>query len=169
MQCVFAFLSLHPIITIYLLSSYQRSSPSFQKIINCINMSRSTIADAHFGVYATDYNFASNNSLVNYHSHPIPVGHDLPEGQAASLNDDPAHAYPGCQGFFEWEGEVKTARRNCWGCGAQDEYCYHVEPIVEGTNTGGYMDVASTPELANLGHLVYQMNNKLCQENLVFY
>ena len=88
------------------------------------------------------------------------MGHDLPNGQMGSLDYDPAHAYPGCQGYFEWEGEVKTARCNCWGCGATDEYRYWVEPIVEGTNTGGHMDVASTPELANLGYLVYQMNNK---------
>ena len=79
----------------------------------------------------------------------------------ASLDYDPAHAYPGCQGYFEWEGEVKTAKRSCWGCGARDEYCYQVEPIVEGTNAGGHMEVASTPELANLGHLVYQLNNKV--------
>ena len=124
-------------------------------------MSRSTIADSHFGVYATDYNFTSNSSLVNFHSHPIPTGSDLPDGQMASLDYDPAHAYPGCQGYFEWEGEVKTAKRSCWGCGARDEYRYRVEPIVEGTNAGGHMDVASTPELANLGHLVYQLNNKV--------
>ena len=79
----------------------------------------------------------------------------------ASLDYDPAHAYPGCQGYFEWEGEVKTAKRSCWGCGARDEYRYQVEPIVEGTNAGGHMEVASTPELANLGHLVYQLNNKV--------
>ena len=79
----------------------------------------------------------------------------------ASLDYDPAHAYPGCQGYFEWEGEVKTAKHSCWGCGARDEYCYRVEPIVEGTNAGGHMEVASTPELANLGHLVYQLNNKV--------
>ena len=79
----------------------------------------------------------------------------------ASLDYDPAHAYPGCQGYFEWEGEVKTAKRSCWGCDARDEYRYWVEPIVEGTNTGGHMEVASTPELANLGHLVYQLNNKV--------
>ena len=79
----------------------------------------------------------------------------------ASLDYNPAHAYPGCQGYFEWEGEVKTAKRSCWGCGAQDEYHYQVEPIVEGTNTGGHMEVASTLELANLGHLVYQLNNKV--------
>ena len=36
-----------------------------------------------------------------------------------------------------------------------------MEPIVEGTNAGGYMECASTPKLANLGHLVYQLNNKL--------
>ena len=89
------------------------------------------------------------------------MGHDLPDGQMGSLDYDPAHTYPGCQGYFEWEGEVKTARRNCWGCGAVNEYWYQVEPIVEGTNAGGHMDVASTPKLANLGHLVYQMNNKL--------
>ena len=47
------------------------------------------------------------------------------------------------------------------GLWAKDEYCYQVEPIVEGTNAGGYMDAASTPKLANLGHLVYQLNNKL--------
>ena len=79
----------------------------------------------------------------------------------ASLDYDPAHAYPRCQGYFEWEGEVKTAKRSCWGCGAWDEYRYRVEPIVEGTNAGGHMEVASTPELANLGHLVYQLNNKV--------
>ena len=45
-------------------------------------------------------------------------------------------------------------KRSCWGCGARDEYHYQVEPIVEGTNAGGHMEVASTPELANLGHLV---------------
>ena len=124
-------------------------------------MSCSTIADSHFGVYTTDYNFTSNSSLVNFHSHPIPTGSDLPEGQMASLDYDPAHAYPGCQGYFEWEGEVKTAKHSCWGCGARDEYHYRVEPIVEGTNAGGHMEVASTPELANLGHLVYQLNNKV--------
>ena len=32
---------------------------------------------------------------------------------------------------------------------------------MEGTNTGGHMEVASTLELANLGHLVYQLNNKV--------
>ena len=32
---------------------------------------------------------------------------------------------------------------------------------MEGTNAGGHMEVASTPELANLGHLVYQLNNKV--------
>ena len=32
---------------------------------------------------------------------------------------------------------------------------------MEGTNAAGHMDVASTPELANLGHLVYQLNNKV--------
>ena len=51
------------------------------------------------------------------------------------------------------------AKCSCWSCGAKDEYCYHVEPIVEGTNAGGYMNAASTPELANLGHLVYQPKN----------
>ena len=124
-------------------------------------MSRSTIADSHFGVYATDYNFTSNSSLVNFHSHPLPTGSDLPEGQMASLDYDPAHAYPGCQGYSEWEGEVKTAKCSCWGCSAWDEYRYRVEPIVEGTNASGHMEVASTPELANLGHLVYQLNNKV--------
>ena len=59
-------------------------------------MSRSTIADSHFGVYAMDYNFTSNSSLVNFHSHLILTGSDLPEGQIASLDYDPAHAYPGC-------------------------------------------------------------------------
>ena len=98
---------------------------------------------------------------MNFHSHPIPTGSNLPEGQMASLDYDPAHAYPGCQGYFEWEGEVKMAKHSCWGCGAQDEFCYWVEPIVEGTNAGGHMEVASTPELANLGHLVYQLNNKV--------
>ena len=53
------------------------------------------------------------------------------------------------------------AKRSCWGCGTKDEYCYRVEPIVEGTNAGGCMEAASTPKLANLGHLVYQLNNKL--------
>ena len=124
-------------------------------------MSRSTIADSHFGIYTTDYNFTHNSSLVNFHSHSVPVGHDLPAGQMTSLDYDPAHAYSGCQGYFEWEGEVKTAKCSCWGCGAQDRYCYRVEPIVEGTNAGGHMGVASTPELANLGHLVYQLNNKV--------
>ena len=56
---------------------------------------------------------------------------------------------------------MKTAKRSCWGCGARDEYRYRVEPIVEGTNAGGHMEVASTPELVNLGHLVYQLNNKV--------
>ena len=102
-------------------------------------MSHSTIADSHFGVYATDYNFTSNSSLVNFHSHPTPSSLDLPDGQMASLDYDLAHAYPGCQGYFEWEGEVKTAKHSCWGCGAQDEYRYWVEPIVEGTNAGGHM------------------------------
>ena len=124
-------------------------------------MSRSTIAESHFGVYATDYNFTNNSSLVNFHSHPLPTSSDLPKGQMASLDYDPAHAYPGCQGYFEWEGEVKTAKRSCWGCGARDEYHYWVKPIVEGTNAGGHMEVASTPELVNLGHLVYQLNNKV--------
>ena len=32
---------------------------------------------------------------------------------------------------------------------------------MEGTNADGYMEVASTLELANLGHLVYQLNNKV--------
>ena len=103
----------------------------------------------------------SNSSLVNFHSHPLPTGSDLPEGQMASLDYNPAHAYPGCQGYFEWEGKVKTAKCSCWGCGARDEYRYQVEPIVEGTNAGGHMEVASTPELANLGHLVYRLNNKV--------
>ena len=124
-------------------------------------MSRDTIANSHFGVYATDFNFTHNNTLVRPHCHPNPIGHDLPEGQMNSLDYNPAHVYPGCQGTFEWEGEVKTAKRSCWGCGACDEYKYRVEPIVEGTNASGYMEVASTPELANLGHLVYQLNNKL--------
>ena len=55
------------------------------------------------------------------------------------------------------------SHKNCTltGCGARDEYRYRVEPIVEGTNAGGHMEVASTPELANLGHLVYQLNNKV--------
>ena len=57
--------------------------------------------------------------------------------------------------------KVKTAKCSCWGCGAQDEYRYRVEPIVEGTNAGGHMEVTSTPKLANLGHLVYQLNNKV--------
>ena len=58
----FAFLPLIQFFTIltYQISSY-RSSPYFQKIINSLNMSRSTIADSHFGVYATDYNFISNS------------------------------------------------------------------------------------------------------------
>ena len=124
-------------------------------------MSRSTIANSHFGVYATDYNFTNNSSLVNFHSHPTPIGHNLPNRQVASLDYDPAHAYPGCQGYFEWGGEVKMAKCSCWGCSAWDEYQYQVEPIVEGTNAGGHMEVASTPELANLGHLVYQLNNKV--------
>ena len=137
MQCVLLFFPIQfPIILTYNIPSY-RSSPFFQKIINSLNMSRSTIADSHFGVYATDYNFMSNSSLVNFHSHPLPTGSDLPQGQMASLDYDPAHAYPGCQGYFEWEGEVKTAKCSCWGCGARDEYCYRVEPIVEGTNVSG--------------------------------
>ena len=148
------------IILTYNIPSYC-SSPYFQKIINSLNMSRSTIADSHFGVCATDFNFTSNSSLVNFHSHPLPTGSNLPEGQMASLDYDPAHACPGCQGYFEWEGEVKTAKRSCWGCGAWDEYRHQVEPIVEGMNVGGHMEVASTPELANLGHLVYQLNNKV--------
>ena len=77
------------------------------------------------------------------------------------MDYDPAHAYPGCQGYFEWEGEVKTAKCSCWGCRARDEYRYRVEPIVEGTNASGHVEVASTPELVNLGHLVYQLNNKV--------
>ena len=43
-----------------------------------------------------------------------------------------------------------------------------VEVVVQRTNTvtgwtnaGGHMECASTPELANLGHLVYQLNSKL--------
>ena len=124
-------------------------------------MSCSTIADSHFGLYATDYNFSNNNSLVRPHSHPTPVGHDLPDGQMNSLDYTPVHAFPGCQDYFEWEGEVKTAKRSYWGCGVKDEYHYHVEPIIEGTNAGGYMECASTPKLANLGHLVYQLNNKV--------
>ena len=124
-------------------------------------MSRSTIANSHFGLYTTNYNFTNNNSLVKPHSHPTPVGHDLLDGQLNSLDYNPAHAFPGCQGYFEWEGEVKMAKHSCWGCGAKDEYRYCVEPMVEGTNAGGYMEAASTPKLANLGHLVYQLNNKL--------
>ena len=118
-------------------------------------MSHSTIADSHFGVYVTDYNFTNNDSLVQPHSHPTPIGHDLPDGQLNSLDYNLAHAFPGCQGYFEWEGKVKMAKRSCWGCSVKDKYCYRVEPIIKGSNAGGYMDVASTPELANLGHLVY--------------
>ena len=162
MQCVSLFFFPISSLIIYSIHSYKHLSPSlFQKVINCLNMSCSTIADSHFGVYATDYNFTSNSSLVNFHSHPTPSGLDLPDGQMASLDYDLAHAYPCCQGYFEWEGEVKTAKHSCWGCGARDEYRYRVEPIVEGTNAGGHMEVASTPELANLGHLVYQLNNKV--------
>ena len=49
----FAFLPLIQsfIILTYNIPSY-RSSPYFQKIINSLNMSRSTIAESHFGVYA---------------------------------------------------------------------------------------------------------------------
>ena len=32
---------------------------------------------------------------------------------------------------------------------------------MEGTNASGYLEATSTPELANLGHLVYQLNNKV--------
>ena len=158
----FAFLFPISVLTIFNINSYTHiSSHLFQKIINSINMSRSTITDSHFGLYATDYNFTNNESLVCPHLHPTPVVHDLPNGQLNSLDYNPAHAFPGCQGYFEWEGEVKTAKCSCWGCGAKGKYRYRVEPIVEGTNAGGYMECASTQELANLGHLVYQLNDKL--------
>ena len=73
MWCVLLFFPIQ-FLTIYTynIPSY-RSSPYFQKIINSLNMSHSTIADSHFGIYATDYNFTSNSSLVNFHSHPIPT------------------------------------------------------------------------------------------------
>ena len=161
-QCISLFFSPSHPLSFTTLTPINTSPLVFsKKVINNINISCSTITDSHFGLYATDYNFTNNESLVWPHLHPTPVGHDLPDSQMNSLDYNPAHAFPGCQGYFEWEGEVKTAKRSCWGCGAKDEYRYRVEPIVGGTNAGCYMECASTLELANLGHLVYQLNNKV--------
>ena len=49
-----------------------------------------------------------------------------------------------------WKQEISPGKQISWQ-----------EPIVEGTNASGYLEAASTPKLANLGHLVYQLNNKV--------
>ena len=107
------------------------------------------------------YNSNNNASLVSEDVCPVAIGQDLTDGQMNSLDFTPAHASPTCQGFFEWEGEVKSAKHSCWGCGAEDVYHYKVEPIVEGTNCGTPLNTVSTPELAQVKHLMYEQQNHL--------
>ena len=124
--------------------------------MSCVSVSRSS-----FGHYTTNFNYYSNESLVSEDVCPVAIGCELIEGQMNSLDFTPAHASPTCQGFFEWEGEVKSAKRSCWGCGAEDVYHYKVEPIVEGTNCGAPLNAASTPELAQVKHMMYEQQNRL--------
>ena len=89
---------------------------------NNLNMSCVSVGGSFFGHYTTDFNYYNNASLVSGGFCPVAIGCDLMEGQMNSLDFLPAHASPTCQGFFEWEGEVKSAKRSCWGCGAEDVY-----------------------------------------------
>ena len=40
-------------------------------------------------------------------------------------------------------------------------YHYKVEPIVEGTNCGAPLNTVSTPELAQVKHMMYEQQNQL--------
>ena len=75
--------------------------------------------------------------------------------QINNIDFRPAHASDSCEGFFEWEGEIKSAKWSCWGCGAVDVYHYKVEPIVEGTTCGALLNAASTSELVQVKHMLY--------------
>ena len=124
-------------------------------------MSRVSIGGSSFGHYATNFNYYNNASLVSEDVCPMAIGQELTDEQMNSLDFFPAHTSPTCQGFFEWEGEVKSAKHSCWGCGAKDVYHYKVEPIVEGTNCGVPLNAASTPELVQVKHMMYEQQSCL--------
>ena len=126
---------------------------------NNLHMSQVSVGNSSFGHYATNYNYYTNESLVSENVQPFAIGRELIDGQTNNINFHPTHAYDSCEGFFEWEGEVKTAKQSCWGCGAVDTYVYKVEPIVD--NCGAPLNTASTPELAQVKHMLYEQNNRL--------
>ena len=92
---------------------------------------------------------------------PSAIGRDLTSFQINNIDFHLAHTSDSCEGFFEWEGEIKSAKWSCWGCGAVDVYHYKVEPIVEGTTCGAPLGAVSTPELAQVKHMLYEQNNHL--------
>ena len=128
---------------------------------NNLDMSCVSVGGSSFGHYATNYSYYNNASLVSENVCPVAIGQELTEGQMNSLDFLPAHASPTCHGFFEWEGEVKSTKCSCWGCGAEDVYHYRVEPIVEGTNCGAPLNAVSTPKLAQVKHMMYKQQNCL--------
>ena len=126
-----------------------------------LHMSHVSIGNSSFGHYATNYNYFNNESLVSETACPTAVGREANNPQFNNIDFLPQHASLTCAGFFEWEGEVKSAKWTCWGCGAEDIYRYRVEPIMEGTNCGVPLNAVSTPELAQVKHMMYEQQNRL--------
>jgi hypothetical protein len=74
--------------------------------------------------------------------------------------NQPVHIHPDCEGEFEWIPVSKEAVRSCYRCGGVDVFRYNVEPIVEGSDVGGFLHAASTPELAQLRYQFEQEKMK---------
>ena len=113
---------------------------------NNLHMSCVSVGNSPFSHYATNYDYYNNESLVSEDICPVAIGRELIDGQINNINFHPTHASDSCEGFFEWEGEIKSTKRSCWGCGAVDVYHYKVEPIVEGTNCGAPLNTVSMSE-----------------------
>ena len=128
---------------------------------NNLHMSQVSVGNFSFGHYVTNYDYYNNASLVSEDVCPVVIGRELINFQINDINFHPIHTSPTCGGFFEWEGEVKSAKQTCWGCGIIDIYHYKVEPILEGTNCGAPLNTASTLELVQVKHMLYEQNNQL--------
>ena len=124
-------------------------------------MSHASVGSSSFSHYATNYDYYNNKSLVSEDVCPVVIGRELIDGKINNINFHPTHTSDSCEGFFEWEGKIKSAKWSCWGCGAVDTCVYKVEPIVEGTNCGAPLNAASTPELAQVKHMLYEQNSCL--------
>ena len=80
---------------------------------NNLGMSCVSVGRSAFGHYAANYNYLNNESLVSEDVCPVVIGRELTNGQINNINFHPAHASDSCKGFFEWEGEIKSAKQSC--------------------------------------------------------